>query len=218
MAHGGLPLSYFTRAFSQTPQNLPSAQAARIARLDAEISAARLDGVLPHTRITEVEVNLAISSLTKINAQAGADGIVPEILRFVPDGPPRVQLAHLFDCRLNAPTLGPHPLSWSPHPLSWSHPLLVSFQKVKEAHSLNQWRAVALLVQLLKLYERTLVDKAVALACPLRMSQFAFRANRQPLEVLHTMRLAAQHCHRWKLPLLIVEADVWHAFDEMQLR
>jgi len=98
----------------------------------------------------------------------------------------------------------------------WSLHEVQLIMKVTNAKRAREFRPIAVLSVLYKLYSRVLARLAELNKIPIRSSQFAFRRHHSAEEVLATIRFAVERAVEWQEPLYLVDGDIEKAYDSTE--
>ena len=133
------------------------------------------------------------------------DQIVVEMLRHL-DVDVLDLLADVFRLRL----LGHHSEHYDD---SWKVCVANLVAKVKRPETIKQFRPIAILPVLSKLYSKLILFLAKPHMRELRGPQFAFTQGHQPHEVVYILRALIERSIEWNIPIWILDGDIQKAYD-----
>jgi len=131
------------------------------------------------------------------------DLIVVEILRAL-DSDVLDHLASMFRHRILHPATSPNP---------WGECEANLIAKVPRPSNITQFRPIAIIPVLAKLYSKLLFWLAKPHLRELRAPQFAFRVGHQAHEVVFILRRLVEVSLEWALPIWIFDGDIKKAYD-----
>ncbi|CAE8715187.1 unnamed protein product [Polarella glacialis] len=172
--------------------------------LDCALSNERLDG--RRLQLITQPVLFEAQSRLKRGKAVGNDGVVAEALLYL-GSEPTMLLLELFNLRAFGKLAAPD---------SWKHTLTVLIPKVTSACSVDQFRPIAVVAMLQKLYMRCLLALVEKYIMPKGDIQHGNRRHYQTTEVIQFMRLVTEKCLEWGRPCVIVSLDVKKAFDRLK--
>ena len=150
------------------------------------------------------EVVTAIRGL-KNGTAAGADGITSELLKVLCDESLMLLVMTFQQVWRDGKV-----------PKEWVDAILVPLPKKGDLSDLNNWRGIALLSVLGKLFAKVLTQRLNALAeRVLPESQCGFRAGRGSTDMVHALRMVMERYKEYNLPLYIIFIDLTKAYDSV---
>ena len=95
----------------------------------------------------------------------------------------------------------------------WGEIVANLIAKILRPETVRQFRPIAIIPVLAKLYSKVLLFWAKPSLMPLRGPQFAFRKTYQPHEVVYILRSITDKCIEWAIPIWLCDGDIHKAFD-----
>ena len=96
---------------------------------------------------------------------------------------------------------------------SWNSHRVNLLKKKLFQYRVRDFRPIALLPVLYKLYSRTLLLLTHGQLDIVDAPQFAFRANYQPHEVIYILRSLIEKALEWRIPVFVLDGDIHKAYD-----
>ncbi|CAH2092277.1 unnamed protein product [Euphydryas editha] len=151
------------------------------------------------------EIRGALKQL-KNNKAPGDDGITTELLK-AGGKPVLVALQQLFDSVINTGST----------PEAWSRSVVVLFFKKGDKTQLKNYRPIALLSHVYKLFSRVLTNRLTRRLDDFQPpEQAGFRKGYSTIDHIHTLRQVIQKTEEYNLPLCVAYVDYEKAFDSIE--
>ena len=115
-------------------------------------------------------------------------------------------LARAFECRCLNISPGRGDSAWNVH-------FVTMLRKKGFAHRVKDFRPIAVIHVLYKLYSRSLLLMTEGRLGRLQAPQFAFRPHHQAHEVVFMMRSLIEKSLEWDSPLFVLDGDLRKAYD-----
>ena len=158
--------------------------------------------------LNNVVLKMLISEFA--NGKTGArDNIVSEMLAKIPDDILDI-IVELFRLRILGRS---HTKDTEDVDEAWDECVANLIEKVAVPLNISQFRSLALIPVLAKLYSKVLLYLAKPSLTPLGHCQFAFRKNHQAHEVVFILRSLIEKSIEWQIPIWVLDGDIKKAYD-----
>jgi len=145
------------------------------------------------------------SMALKVNKTCAEDRIVAEMIRGL-DQEGFEEIAMSFQDRLRNTEQSKNDNTWNTH-------LVALVRKRVGALKLSQFRPIAILSVLYKLYSRCLLRLCKGKLDHCVGEQYAFRSGYQTLEPIFILRMLIERACEWSQPIFVADGDVLKAYD-----